>query len=153
MNRTELIQQLKPYFRIQELICPHCYNKFGESAWQFLSTELLSTLLILRTKVINKPITVNTWHNGGQFSQRGLRCNICELVKSKDSIYMSQHCLGNAIDFNAKDMTSEEVNNKIRECADMFEYPVRLEANTDGWSHIDCMHILSPFKQLTEFNG
>ena len=89
MDRNELIDKLKPYFKIQELVCPHCYSKFGETSWQFISTELLSTLYILRTKIFNKPITINTWKAGGQFSQRGLRCNMCQLVKSKSSIYLS----------------------------------------------------------------
>ena len=100
MDRNELIDKLKPYFKIQELVCPHCYSKFGETSWQFISTELLSTLYVLRTKIFNKPITINTWKAGGQFSQRGLRCNMCQLVKSKSSIYLSAHCLGKAIDFN-----------------------------------------------------
>lgn len=51
MDRNELIDKLKPYFKIQELVCPHCYSKFGETSWQFISTELLSTLYILRTKI------------------------------------------------------------------------------------------------------
>lgn len=138
MNRNQLIQELKKYFQIQELVCPHCYYKFGESSWQFISTELLSTLYVLRTKIFNKPITVNTWKAGGQFSQRGLRCNMCQLVKSKNSIYLSAHCLGKAIDFNVKDLDSNTVNNIVRQNAELFEYPIRLEANTDGWSHCDC---------------
>ena len=92
MDRNELIKEVSKYFKIQELVCPHCYSKFGESSWQFISTELLSTLYILRTKIFNKPITINTWKAGGQFSQRGLRCNMCQLVKSKNSIYLSAHC-------------------------------------------------------------
>ena len=58
MDRNELIDKLKPYFEVSELVCPHCYSKFGESSWQFISTELLSTLYILRTKIFNKPITI-----------------------------------------------------------------------------------------------
>ena len=118
MDRNELIDKLKPYFEVSELVCPHCYSKFGESSWQFISTELLSTLYILRTKIFNKPITINTWKSGGQFSQRGLRCNMCQLVKNKSSIYLSAHCLGKAIDFNVKDLDSNTVNNIVRQKAE-----------------------------------
>ena len=153
MDRNELIDKLKPYFKVSELVCPHCYSKFGESSWQFISTELLSTLYILRTKIFNKPITINTWKSGGQFSQRGLRCNMCQLVKNKSSIYLSAHCLGKAIDFNLKDLDSNTVNNIVRQNAELFEYPIRLEANTDGWSHIDVYQPKDSSKKLLEFNG
>nr|DAM00298.1 MAG TPA: E3 ubiquitin-protein ligase [Caudoviricetes sp.]DAM14840.1 MAG TPA: E3 ubiquitin-protein ligase [Caudoviricetes sp.]DAW98390.1 MAG TPA: E3 ubiquitin-protein ligase [Bacteriophage sp.] len=33
MDRNELIDKLKPYFKVSELVCPHCYSKFGESSW------------------------------------------------------------------------------------------------------------------------
>ena len=58
-KRNKLIMSLRPYFNIRELVCPHVWNKFKENAWQFLSTELLSTLLTLRTVVIGEPIAVN----------------------------------------------------------------------------------------------
>lgn len=92
------------------MVCQHCYNKFKENAWQFVSTELLSTLYTLRYIIFNKPIIINDWHKGGSFSQRGLRCNMCELVKHKNTVYLSAHLLGKAIDFNVQGLTSSEVN-------------------------------------------
>lgn len=153
MDRNELIKEVSKYFDIQELVCTHCYSKFGETSWQFISTELLSTIYVLRTKIFNKPITINTWKTGGQFSQRGLRCNMCQLVKNKSSIYLSAHCLGKAIDFNVKDLDSNTVNNIVRQNAELFEYPIRLEANTNGWSHIDVYQPKDSSKKLLEFNG
>jgi hypothetical protein len=50
--------------------------------------------------IFNEPITVNTWHKNGSFDERGLRCNLCELVKDKTTVYLSAHSLGKAIDFN-----------------------------------------------------
>lgn len=153
MNRNELIEALKPYFKITELVCPHCYNKFKDKSWQFLSTELLSTLYILRTKVLNKPMIVNTWANGGQFSQRGLRCNMCQLVKDKKSIYLSAHTMGSAIDFNASGMTTEQVYDAIRNNIDKFEYPIRMEITSGNWNHIDIFHPYGSSDRLTEFYG
>lgn len=89
MNRNELINEVKKNFELKELVCPHVLNQYGDKAWQFLSTELLSTINVLRNKVINKPMIIN---NGTTFTQRGLRCNVCELVKGKTKPYMSAHC-------------------------------------------------------------
>lgn len=153
MTRNELIKKLSENFKVQELVCRHCYEKFGEASWQFLSTELLSTLYTLRYVIFNKPITVNTWHNGGGFSQRGLRCNMCPLVKDKDGVYLSAHNLGCAIDFNVSDMDSNEVNKSIKRNIDKFKYPIRLESNTNGWSHIDTYQPLYSESKLIEFEG
>lgn len=153
MTRNQLISKLKNNFNIKELVCPHCYNKFKENAWQFLSTELLSVLYTLRYVIFNKPIIVNTWYKGGQFAQRGLRCNVCELVKSKGSIYLSAHLLGRAIDFNVQELTSDEVNQIIKDNVDKFEYPIRLEQDTDGWSHIDTYQPYGSEAKLIEFKG
>lgn len=148
MTRNKLIQEVKKYFKLSELVCPHCINTYGDSAWQFLSTELLSTIFVLRTKVVNKPMIVN---NSITYTQRGLRCNMCQLVKSKTKPYMSAHVLGKAIDFHVSDMTAEEVRKLIKSNIDQFEYPIRLEEEVN-WIHIDC-YTLDSDKKLTTFKA
>lgn len=138
MTRNELINKLKQNFDIRELVCPHCYKKFGEGSWQFLSTELLSTLYILRYVIFKAPITINTYHINGKYDERGLRCNRCSLVCGKKDIYLSAHCLGKAIDFNVRGKTSDEVNQTIINNSDKFEYPIRIEITGGNWNHIDC---------------
>ena len=96
-------------------------------------------------------MTINNWSSNGTFSQRGLRCNMCQLVKSKKSIYLTPHAQGKAIDFNVKNLTIEETKNLIRQNKQKFEYPVRLEANTTTWCHLDCYTADS--RDFTEFNG
>lgn len=151
MNRNELIKEVSKYFKLKELVCPHCYAKFGESSWQFISTELLSALYILRTIVINKPMLVNH----GNLTQRGLRCNMCDLVKNKKNIYLSAHCLGKAIDFNVNDLTIQECHQLIKDNLDKFEYPIRLEdiQSAPTWVHIDCYQPTGSEKALVEFKG
>lgn len=152
MDRNELIKEVSKYFNIKELVCPHCYNKFKDNSWQFISTELLSTLYVLRTIVINKPMVINTWATNGSYSQRGLRCNMCQLVKSKTSIYMSAHSLGKAVDFHVPGMDAESVRNLIRSNVNKFEYPIRLERDTN-WCHIDCYVPKGSSNKLLEFEG
>ena len=153
MTRNELISKIKQNFDIKELVCPHCYKKFGEQSWQFLNTQLLSTLYTLRYVIFNKPITVNNWHNGGTLSQRGLRCNMCDIVKNKTDVYISAHIIGNAIDFNVQGYTTEQVYDGIRNNIDSFEYPIRIESNSTTWCHIDCYQPINSNASLIEFKG
>lgn len=137
MNREELIKEVNKYFKLSELVCPHCIKSFGNNAWQFLSTELLSTIYILRTKVVNKPMIVNT--ASGSLTQRGLRCNICQLCRNKTSknrIYMSAHNLGKAIDFTVNGVPAEQIRDMIRSNINEFEYPIRIEKDVN-WVHVD----------------
>ena len=87
MPREEIIKQLKPYFNVKELVCNHIYGKFGEQSWMFLSTQLLHVLLCLRTDILRMPMHINT----GTMHQRGMRCNLCPLVKSKKNVYVREN--------------------------------------------------------------
>lgn len=133
MNRQEIITQLKRYFNIKELVCNHVYNTFGEKAWMFLSTQLLHTILILRTQIINLPMIVNT----SNLKQRGLRCNMCPLVKSKTKCYLSSHTTGNGIDFTCNAKSAEEIRQIIKANQDKLPYKIRLEEGVN-WVHLDC---------------
>lgn len=153
MTRNELISKLKKNFDIRELVCPHCYKKFGEGSWQFLSTELLSTLYKLRYEIFQQPIIINNWHKGGKYDERGLRCNMCSIVNGKKSVYLSAHCLGKAIDFNVGKLKSEEVFPVIKYNAHRFDYPIRVERGTNGWTHIDVYQPVGSESNLIEFNS
>lgn len=147
-TRNKLITALKPYFNIRELVCPHVYDKFKDRAWQFISTELLSTLYVLRTIILKEPMIVNNWHKKGSYTQRGFRCNQCDLVVNKKVCYLSAHQLGKAIDFNVPNKTAEEVRKLIKENIDEFDYPIRLEEGT-SWIHIDCYTTDDSIKLVT----
>ena len=151
MNRKEIIEQLKEYFSIDELVCNHTFAKFGEKSWQFLQTELLHTLLIVRKEIINLPMNVNY---AGK-NQRGLRCNICDLVKEKtkkNQIYLSAHVNGAAVDFNANGLTAEQCRDLIRNNSDLLPYPIRLEKAV-SWVHIDVYDDYSNDSKIVEFEG
>ena len=126
----KLIQE---YFDLEELICPHVSANYGKMAWKFIDNRLLETIYLIR-KYIGKPMCVNNWSYGGEFTQRGLRCNICDIVKSKtrsDKVYMSAHNQGEAVDFSVKGMTANEVRLWIVENQILLPYPVRLEVGFD----------------------
>lgn len=144
--------RISKYFDIQELVCPHVYDKFGLYAWQFFDPRLLDTLLVVRENIA-KPIYVNNWDMGGDFSQRGFRCNICPLVKEKTSLeklYVTAHSQGMGVDFDVKDMSAEEVRKWIKDNQILLPHPIRLEEDVN-WLHLDTRS--DGFRAITWFKG
>lgn len=138
------------YFKIEELVSHGVYKRYGNGAWKFLSPQLLSTIDAIREH-FNKPMIINNWCFGGNLQQRGLRANKDELVKGKKDYYVSQHCLGNAVDFNIKNLTPKEVFDEIIKYKHKFPYLTRIEdaKDTPTWVHIDCANV----DEFTIFNG
>ena len=139
MTRPELIKSVQRFFALRELVDEQTYKKYGDFAWNFFRPELLETLVYIREYVLKVPITINNWHCGGKFGQRGLRHNMsAEVWKyTKDGKqYMSAHILGAGVDFDAKGMTAAEVRKVIQAAAKSLPYPIRLE-DAVSWVHID----------------
>jgi hypothetical protein len=129
---------IQKYFKLQELVCPDVYRKYGDRAWSFFDPRLLETLFFLREK-IGRPFVVNNWKIGGKFSQRGLRCNLCDLNKKptlNNKVYMSAHSQGQGVDFDVKGMQAHEVRKLIIDIQEELPYPIRLENNV-SWVHMD----------------
>lgn len=127
------------YFKIQELVSEAVYKKYGDKSWEFIDTRLIKVLDLLREH-FNRPITVNNWLWGGNLQQRGLRANKDELVANKEDYYISQHCLGKAVDFNVKGLSAQDVYKEIVDNKDKFYLISRIEniKCTPTWVHIDC---------------
>ena len=111
------------YFRIEELVSKEVYRKYGERAWIFLSDDLIKTIDSLREHWANKD----------------------QIVKEKKDYYLSQHCLGNAVDFNVKGMSAKDVYDDILKNKHKFPYLKRIENidKTPTWVHIDCANVES----------
>ena len=143
MTEQEILQGIKKYFSIKELVGRETYNRYGDRSWRFLDLRLLETILIIR-KTINKPFTINTWYKGGRFDERGLRDNVQDILKNKTikgSLYLSAHVLGKALDFTVEGMTAEEVRDWIIANQHILPYKIRLEHKKNGkpitWVHLD----------------
>ena len=134
MTRSEIIKGLHKYFQIRELVCEHTHSKWGERAWQFLDTDYLHVLLVLRRDILQVPMTCN--HDGAY--QRGLRCNMCEIVKEKDRNYLSSHVLGKAGDFTCKGLTAQQARERIKANAHLLPCNIRLEDKV-SWLHFDVL--------------
>lgn len=145
-NRDDIIRQLHNYFQIRELVCEHTHSEWGERAWQFLDTDYLACLLIIRRDILQAPMTCN--HDGAW--QRGLRCNRCKVVKSKDRVYLSSHVLGKAGDFTVKGLTAQEARSRIRQNAHLLPCNIRMEGGV-SWLHFDVLPQFDVTDKIYEF--
>lgn len=135
MERQQIVEQVRRYFDISELVCPHTLDKWGGRSWQFLDTQALHTLLVLREDVLQVPLICNT----KTLTQRGLRCNLCEIPRNKTAAgkqYLSAHTMGKAFDLSSKELSAEEMRVLIRASADKLPCNIRLEAGV-SWLHFD----------------
>jgi len=148
MTRQEIITAIKPYFDIDELVCDHTFKKWGEQAWQFLDTDYLHALLIIRRDILKKPM----WCNSTTKKQRGLRCNMCQMVKEKKAVYLSSHVLGKAGDFSITGMTAEQARQKIKANASLLPCNIRIEKAV-SWLHFDVLPQYGITQKVYEFNG
>ena len=146
LNRDEIIRELHRYFQVSELVCTHIHSKWGARSWQFLSTDYLHNLLVIRRDILQVPMTCN--HSGA--NQRGMRCNRCELVKEKKAAYIPSPVLGKAGDFTVKGLTAQEARSRIRNNAHLLPYPLRMEAGVD-WLHIDTLPQFGITEKVYEF--
>ena len=143
MDRDKILAEIKKYFDIEELVCDHVLERWEsntERCWDFLDTGFLANLLAIRRDIIQKPMYCNNHKKG--VHQRGLRCNMCEMVKAKDKPYLSGHVLGKAGDFSVEGADGVRKMDFVRQKIKMYPIalpiPLRMEAGV-SWLHIDVM--------------
>ena len=148
MTRAEILTAIKTYFDLDELVCPHVYSKWGEKAWQFLDTDYLHCLLIVRRDILQKPM----YCNGKGKTERGLRCNRCSIVRGKSGPYLSAHVLGKAGDFTVVGMSAEDARKAIKANASKLPCNIRLEKGVT-WVHMDTLPQHGITQKVYEFSA
>ena len=148
MTRNEILTAIRPYFSIDELVCNHTFDKWKEQSWQFLDTDYLHCLLIIRRDIIKRPM----WCNTSQKKQRGLRCNRCDMVKGKTSVYLSSHIFGKAGDFTITGMSADNARKLIKANSDLLPCNIRMEKGV-SWLHFDVLPQYGITDKVYEFNG
>ena len=152
MTRSEILTEIRKFFDIEELVCDHLlkyYSANPDRCWDFKDTSHLANILVIRRDILQVPMYCNN-HKKGQH-QRGLRCNLCELVKSKKIPYMSAHKLGKGDDFTVEGMTAQEARSRIRNMAGLLPYPLRMEGGV-SWLHIDTLPQYGVTDKVYEFS-
>jgi len=119
------------YFKIQEFVPKDFYQVNGEQSILAMDERILATMDRIR-KHFGTPITINDWHAGGQFSQRGFR------TSASVGVTLSQHRFGRAVDFDIRGMPAEEFRQMIRDgrLTDQLSLVSRCE-NSVAWIHLD----------------
>lgn len=146
MTRIEVIERLQGYFDLSELVCEHTLKRWGKQAWQFFDTNTLHTLLVLRTEILRVPMTINN----GDSTQRGLRCNLCSIVKGQKKQYLSAHLMGKGFDVVSSQMTAQEMRDRIMANEDKLPVPIRIEDGV-SWLHFDTFDQSNGKNKITFF--
>lgn len=147
METKDIYDAFLKYFFVEEIVSPDLFNRFKHKGdYFFLSRfdiRLLKTMLVIR-ETLNKPITVNNWKWGGNFSQRGFRDTSTAMVQrksSKDIPWFSAHVVAMGLDFDVEGMTANEVRDWLEESQSILPYKIRLENKLNGeyisWVHLD----------------
>lgn len=150
MDRNIIIKELKQYFSVEELVCNHIFARWGETSWQFLDTMFLYCLLLLRRDIIGRPMRCN--NHKLKIYQRGVRCNMCEIVKEKGRAYMSAHVLGKGADFTVEELSAESCRQRIKLLPNAFPCQVRIEGGVT-WLHFDVLPQYGISQKVYEFTA
>ena len=125
----------------KELVCPHVWNRYGEKSIKFFRKEALETLDVIRNVIVCAPLIIN---NGSTLTQRGLRCNICDLVAKKTKagkLYLTAHWFGAGFDISSPKYTANQLRDLILKNQDKLPYKIRIESPIDAptWVHFDVL--------------
>lgn len=127
---------LSENFDLREFVPKSIYDMFGERAVQFVDKRIVDVVQLLRD-LTGKPIVVNNWHTGGQYSESGYR-----VPDTKTGAKYSQHKFGRAADVKVEGMTPKEVVALIIKNEKVFMgFGLTTIENTDAtptWTHLDC---------------
>lgn len=118
------------HFKIYELVPPELISMPEDYLWELFDGNLLKVIDRLRDD-LNKPITINTWKHGGDFSLRGFRPKNC-----KTGATNSPHKKGKGLDFDVEGMSAQEVRDYIVKNQKKYPEIKRMEKNVT-WVHID----------------
>ena len=118
------------YFDVKELVDQETYELLGENAIKLFNKDLLIAIDTLR-ETYGSPITINNWHRGGMFSQRGFRSS-----NSKVGSKTSQHRFGNAFDLTVTNATAGAIRTHILANKDKYPGINRMEDDV-SWVHCD----------------
>jgi hypothetical protein len=126
------------HFSLPELVPQDILAELGDRAILLLEPRLLMMIDGIR-QFFGKPVTINNWHCGGQFSLRCFRP-----VDSETGAKWSQHKFGRAADMDIKGYSAEQARKVILENQDnpYLSYISVMESGVN-WVHADCRNIKS----------
>lgn len=128
--------KLNNYFELEEFVNPETFRTHKELSIRFLDPRIIDIATAYR-EYFKVPVIVNTWHVGGDLSNRGLRS-----LNSTVGARLSQHKFGRAFDCHLQGLKTEDVYNEIikeYEHFKQFGLTTLEDINfTPAWIHSDC---------------
>lgn len=134
------MREFSQYFKVQELVSPAIYKKWGETARWFVRAELMELLDFIRER--HGPAIINDWAWGGAYTQSGFR-----EPNTKVGGGLSQHRFGAAADLKFTQKSVQEVYQDILDNKELYySKGLRCIENIKfttsgnkygGWLHID----------------
>ncbi len=120
------------YFRIEELVPKHIYEKRGDKAWELIDYGIILTIDKLKTIFPNGTITINNWVWNGDRQWSGLRTPESPYYSST-----SQHSYGRAVDILFSAYDNQEVAQYVLDNPSEFPFIKGVERGV-SWCHLDC---------------
>ena len=126
--------KVSEHFDLRELVSPEIYLKSNitDRAFDFINANAIDVLEQIREEY--GPVTINTWHNGGNYKNSGLRA-----PDTTVGARYSAHKFGTAFDLKFKNTNPVSVYNDILNNQGKYPLIRRMEdANeTKTWLHIE----------------
>jgi hypothetical protein len=123
------------HFIVQEFIDPVTYEAEGDDSIKHIDPKLIDIAEFIRVD-IGLPVTINNWHNGGQYKESGLRNK-----DSKTGAPKSTHKIGKGMDVKVKDWGGIDWYEYVKKNANkLYEKGLRRiedKAIATTWCHMD----------------
>jgi len=119
------------------------YEKWGERCWQLLDERMVRSAQDLRNYF--GPLTINDWHVGGKFQQRGLRTWEFFIDEDEPIEYAlecyaasrSQHKYGRAVDLHSTAYSADEMREAVINGTCLTEFTAIESFPGMSWFHGD----------------
>jgi hypothetical protein len=128
-------------FKMQEFLTPEDYKKIIATKepivefFNLIDKKIVDAAEFIREST-NKPMIINTWDSGGQFSLRGLRPLNCKIGAKQ-----SMHKKGKAFDFNVIGLSDNEVKQWVisneKKLYDLGIRRMESKEFSPSWCHLD----------------
>lgn len=123
--------KISEHFYLDEVVCPEIYNKCTGISASFFSERVILGVEKLR-RALDKPISINTWAQGGQFKYSGIRPMDC-----KEGAKWSDHKFGHAADIRIDGIHSFDIQAYLEQnWSEYSPFFTAIEKHTDGWTHV-----------------
>ena len=119
------------YFKVHELVPRAMYEKYGETAWRYVDTDLINAIDLLKEQFPKGTMTINNYVWGGEREWSGLRT-----PDSPWYSFGSMHSFGKAVDIVFSKYSAGDVREYIFSNLEMFSGVKGIELGV-SWVHLD----------------